>query len=125
MSANNIDDMDRGGGLRDDPPGGIVRVKRANTVSDLGASARARPGTRQVIYFFALVIYLNRYFPLVKNPRARCIFLVRSDVYTGPAVCLKHDFHEYGMCYVLLSYLFFCGVCACLDVDTPRFLCGR
>ncbi|CAM9339851.1 unnamed protein product, partial [Ectocarpus sp. 8 AP-2014] len=44
LSANNIDDMDRGG--LDSQA--TVRVKRANTVSDLSNPIRA-PGTRQVI----------------------------------------------------------------------------
>lgn len=43
LSANNIDDMDRGG--LDSQA--TVRVKRANTVSDLSNPVRA-PGTRQV-----------------------------------------------------------------------------
>eukprot|EP00903_Cladosiphon_okamuranus_P011520 g10847.t1 len=47
LSANNIDDMDRGGGGLDGVP---VRVKRANTVSDMSNSpVRMPPGARQVI----------------------------------------------------------------------------
>ncbi|CAM9294162.1 unnamed protein product, partial [Hapterophycus canaliculatus] len=45
LSANNIDDMDRGGS-GDGPV--AVRVKRANTVSDLSNPIRA-PGTRQQV----------------------------------------------------------------------------
>ena len=57
MSANNIDDMDRGGGGLDG--GGAVRVKRANTVSDLSnASVRVPPGTRQVSFFSFLYLFL-------------------------------------------------------------------
>ena len=56
MSANNIDDMDRGGGGLDG--GGAVRVKRANTVSDLSnASVRVPPGTRQVSFFSFFICF--------------------------------------------------------------------